>query len=86
MVEFLKVATPLMAIVSMCLVLAGLVPSLRRSKAFNFLCGESSFVTAMAYGSLAGSAESVSFYNLMAVLWFIAATIKFAHATFVAAE
>ena len=79
MVEFLKVATPLMAIVSMCLVLAGLVPSLRRSKAFNFLCGESSFVTAMAYGSLAGSAESVSFYNLMAVLWFIASSVKFAH-------
>jgi len=83
MIEFLKVAAPLMALVSLVLVVAGLIPSIRRSKVFNFLCGESSFVTAIAYGGLAvlGASSFAPFG-----LWFITGSVKFAHATFLATE
>ena len=85
MIEFLKVAAPVMAFVSMILVLAGLIASLGRSKMYNFLCGESSFVTAIAYGGLA-SLEASSFALFALGLWFIAGSIKFAHAAFLATE
>ena len=85
MIEFLKVAAPLMAMVSMVLVITGLIPSLRRSKVFNFLCGESSFVTAIAYGGLAVLVAS-SFAPFGLGLWFIIGSVKFAHATFRATE
>ena len=83
MIEFLKVAAPVMAFVSMILVLAGLIASLGRSKMYNFLCGESSFVTAIAYGGLAvlGASSFAPFG-----LWFITGSVKFAHATFLATE
>lgn len=85
MIEFLKVAAPLMALVSMMLVLAGFIPSLSQRKAFQFICGESSFVTAIAYGCLAVLGAS-SFAPFGLGLWFITGSVKFAHATFLATE
>ena len=85
MIEFLKVATPLMALVGMVLIVAGIIPSLNRSKVFNFLCGEYSFVTAIAYGGLAVLGAS-SFDPFGLALWFIVGSVKFAHATFLATE
>jgi len=78
MTQFLQIAAPLMAIASMVLVLTGLVPSLRQSKAFNFLCGESAFVTAVAYGALAVLGVS-SFAPFGVALWFFTGSLKFAH-------
>ena len=78
MTQFLQIAAPLMAIVSMVLVLTGLVPSLRQSKAFNFLCGEFAFVTAVAYGALA--VLGVSWFAPFGVAaWFFTGSLKFAH-------
>ncbi|MBI4021931.1 MAG: hypothetical protein HY372_01095 [Candidatus Andersenbacteria bacterium] len=85
MIEFLKVAAPVMTLVSMVLMLAGLIPSLHRSKVYHFLCGESSFVTAIAYGGLAVLGAS-SFAPFVLGLWFITGSVKFAHATFIATE
>jgi len=78
MTQFLQIAVPLMTFVSMALMLAGLVPSLRQSKAFNFLCGESVFVTAVAYGALA--VLGVSWFAPFGVaIWFFTGSVKFAH-------
>ena len=85
MIEFLKIAAPLMAIVSMVLVIAGFIPSLRRSKAFHFLCGESSFITAIAYGGLAVLGAN-SFAPFALWMWFFTGSVKFAHATFLVTE
>lgn len=78
MTQFLQIAALLMAIVSMFLVvLTGIVPSLRQSKAFSFLCGESAFVTAIAYGALAvlGVSWSATFG---VALWFFMGSVEFA--------
>jgi hypothetical protein len=79
MIDVLKVAAPLMALVSMVLVLAGLTPSLHRSKVFNFLCVESSFVTVIAYGGLVvlGASSFAPFG-----LWFITGSIELAYVIF----
>ena len=86
MIEFLKVAGSVMAFVSTMLVLAGLfIPSLRRRKEFHFICGESSFITAIAYGCLAVLGAG-SFAPWGFGLWFVTGSVKFAHVTFVAVE
>jgi hypothetical protein len=78
MTQFLQIAATLMTVVSMFLMFAVLIPSLRQSKAFSFLCGESAFVTAVAYGALA--VLGVSWFAPFGVaLWFIVGSVMFAH-------
>jgi hypothetical protein len=83
MTEFLQVAAPVMALVSLVLIVTGIIPSLRQTKAMHFLCGESSFVTAIAYGALAVLGVS-SFAPFGAAIWFVTGSVEFAHATWLA--
>ena len=97
MIEFLKTVAPLMAIASMALIFAGRIPSLRGLKTYYFLCGEFSFVTAIAYRSLAVlEASSFARFGLGLVwliassialgLWFIIGSVSFARAAFQATK
>ena len=85
MIEFLQVAAPLMTFVSTVLMFVGFTPSLRRSKMYYFLCGESSFVTAIAYGCQA-VLGATSFAPFGLGLWFIMGSLEFVYATFLATE
>jgi hypothetical protein len=81
MIEHLTVASTVMAIVSLGLISAGVIFLIERSKAYNFLCGVSSFVTTITLGCLVvlgvGQHTIVWF-----VMWFFASIIKFAEAAF----
>lgn len=77
--EFVEIAAPVMAIVSFALVMAGFFPSVRRSKAFEFLCGESAFVTMGLYAALVVVGTSW-FAPLGVALWFVTGSVKFVHA------
>ena len=82
MIEFLKVAAPLMVLVSFVLVFAGgIAPSLRGSKAYCFLYSEFMFVTTIALGGLAVLTTN-SFAFVGTGLWFIVSSFGFARAIF----
>ena len=81
--EFVQIAAPVMAIVSFVLVTVGFFPSLGKSKAFQFLCGESSFVTVGLYAALVVVGTSW-FAPFGVALWFVTGSVKFAHAAWLA--
>ncbi|HEY4475753.1 MAG TPA: hypothetical protein VJB92_03495 [Candidatus Paceibacterota bacterium] len=86
MIEFLKVAALVMAFVSMVLELTGFIMSRSRSRAYQFICGGSSFVTTIVCGCLMVLEASVSAYLALGILWFVTGSLQFARATFPATE
>ncbi len=80
MIEFLKIATLLVTIVSfvlMCL----LFTKLRETKVFRFVVGEFAIVTAIAYGFQ--TALGIGWFSpFELVAWFAIGSVQFARATF----
>ena len=84
MIEFLKVAASLMAIISCVLVLLSFT-KLGKMKVFHFVVGEFAIVTAIAYGFL--TALGIGWFAPFGLaLWFTTGSVKFAHAAFLATE
>lgn len=83
MIEFLKIAAPAMSFVNLVLVCVGLLPPLRSSKGFKFICGEFMFVTAILFMGLA-TVRATASAPYCVVIWFTVSSLKFAHATFLA--
>lgn len=77
--EFIQIAVQVMGIVSFALVIAGSIPPLRQSKAFQFLCGESAFVT-MGFCAALVVVGTSWFAPLGVAFWFVTGSVKFAHA------
>jgi hypothetical protein len=80
----LQLAAPVLALVSFVFVCIGIAPSLRKSRIYNFLCGELGLFTAIAYVCLAVLVGGS--YPIWCTLWIITSSTKFAHAAFVATE
>jgi cytochrome b561 len=73
MANFLHNAAPMLAIVSFGLVIAGLIPSMRRIKAMRFVAIETFVATSVANGALAILERDLSATFVMAV-WFVMAS------------
>ncbi len=77
MIEFFQTAAPLMGFVSLMLIIACFIPFLGRSRAFQFICGESAFITTIAYGCLAALEVGWQAFFL-AGFWFVIGSANFA--------
>ena len=84
MLEFVKVAAPLLAFVGFVLICLGFT-KLGRMKVFRFTLGEIAFVTAIAYAFQAAFAVS-AFAPSGIAIWFSIGSFNFAQATWLAAE
>lgn len=80
MTQFIQTVASLTLLVNSCLLCAGLNRNLRQSKAYNFLCGESAFIAAIAFGALAVVGVHRFPCAAVAALTFLTGSIKFAQA------
>lgn len=84
MLELVKVAAPMLAIVSFVLICVGFT-SLGEKRVFRFTLGEIALVTAIAYAFQTALAVSL-FAPFGMVIWFAIGSMNFAQATWLAAE
>ena len=84
MLELVKVAAPLLAIVSFVLICLGFT-KLGKMKVFRFTLGEIALVTAIAYAFQTALAVS-AFAPFGIAVWFAVSSINFAQATWLANE
>jgi len=84
MLEFVKVAAPLLAIVSFVLICLGFT-KLGKMKVFRFSLGEIALVTAVAYAFQTAFAVS-AFAPYGIAIWFFVGSFNFAQATWLANE
>lgn len=84
MLEFVKVAAPLLAIVSFVLICLSLT-KLGEMKVFRFVLGEITFVTAIAYAFQTAFAVN-AFAPFSIAIWFAISSMNFAWATWFTTE
>ncbi|MEK9180384.1 MAG: hypothetical protein AAB897_03155 [Patescibacteria group bacterium] len=84
MLELVKVAAPLLAIVSFVLICLGFT-KLGKMKVFRFTLGEIALVTAIAYAFQTALAVS-AFAPFGIAIWFAISSMNFAQATWLATE
>jgi hypothetical protein len=85
MIDLLKLAGLMMAILSAVLIFVTVSTSLRTRKSWHFVCGLTSMVAAITYGCVY-ALEGASSAAVWCGGWFLTGFVQFANATFRATE